>query len=68
MSTTETSPTELPRWSVADVHESLESRSFNEALERIGAETTRLVALFDEHDIRATDPRPVTSADIRPKR
>ena len=54
---------ELPRWSVADIHESLESRSFNEAMERIGAGATRLVAMFDEHDIRATEPRVVTAAD-----
>ena len=64
MSTTE-SPIDLPRWSVADVHESLESRSFNDAMERLGAETTRLVSLFDEHDVRATDPRPATEADGR---
>lgn len=53
----------LPRWSVADVHESLEARSFVDAMERIGAEAERLVALFDEHGVRATDPRPVTAAD-----
>jgi pepF/M3 family oligoendopeptidase len=63
MTTTETEPIELPRWSVADVHESLESRSFTEAQERIGADVTRLVALFDQHGIRAIDPRPVTAAD-----
>ncbi len=63
MTTTETDVTELPRWSVADIHESLESRSFNEAMERIGAEATRLVALFDEHDVRGVEPRPVTAAD-----
>ncbi|HZX56597.1 MAG TPA: hypothetical protein VFE86_18050, partial [Ilumatobacteraceae bacterium] len=57
--TTET----LPRWSVADVHESLESRSFIDALEQVGADSTRLTALFDEHDIRACEPRPVTEAD-----
>jgi oligoendopeptidase F len=56
---------ELPRWSVADVHESLEARSFVDAMERLGAETTRLVALFDEHDVRAIDPRPVTDDDGR---
>jgi oligoendopeptidase F len=33
----ETAPDELPRWSVADLHESLESRSFTDALERVGA-------------------------------
>ncbi|MDW3213507.1 MAG: M3 family oligoendopeptidase [Ilumatobacteraceae bacterium] len=63
MSTTDAETTELPRWSVADVHESLEARSVADAHERIGAGATRLVALFDEHDIRAVEPRPVTPAD-----
>jgi oligoendopeptidase F len=57
--TTET----LPRWSVADVHESLESRSFVDALEQTGADSTRLTALFDEHDIRRCETRAVTEAD-----
>ncbi|MFK7918257.1 MAG: M3 family oligoendopeptidase [Ilumatobacter sp.] len=54
---------DLPRWSVSDIHESLESRSFLDAQERAGAEVARLVSLFDEHDIRATKPRTVTAAD-----
>ncbi|MEJ7801488.1 MAG: hypothetical protein WKF60_13275, partial [Ilumatobacter sp.] len=54
---------QLPRWSVADVHESLEARSVTDAQERVGAAVTRLISLFDEHDIRAIEPRPVTSAD-----
>ena len=53
----------LPRWSVADVHESFESRSFLDAMERAGADVDRLIALFDEHDIRAHDVRPCTDAD-----
>jgi oligoendopeptidase F len=53
----------LPRWSVSDVHESFESRSFTDAMEQAGADTARLTALFDEHDIRACDQRPVTAAD-----
>jgi oligoendopeptidase F len=57
--TTET----LPRWSVADVHESFESRSFVDALEQIGADSTRLAALFDEHGIRGGEKRAVTAAD-----
>jgi pepF/M3 family oligoendopeptidase len=57
--TTET----LPRWSVADVHESFESRSFIDALEQVGADSTRLAALFDEHDIRGGEKRAVTAAD-----
>ena len=53
----------LPRWSVADVHEGLDARSFNDAMERVGAGTARLITLFDEHDIRAVAARPVTAAD-----
>jgi len=47
--------TSLPTWSVTDVHESLSSRSFVDAMERIGAQVHRLESLFDELDIRATD-------------
>ena len=70
MSTTEitdadTSDAELPRWSVADVHESLTARSFTAAMERAGAEVTRLQAAFDEHGIRAVSPRAVTDDDGR---
>jgi oligoendopeptidase F len=54
---------ELPRWSVADVHESLEARSFTDALERSTADVDRLCALFDSHDVRAIEPRPVTDHD-----
>jgi oligoendopeptidase F len=54
---------ELPRWSVADVYDSLHAPEFMAAMERSDAEAARLVALFDEHDIRATEPRPVTEAD-----
>jgi pepF/M3 family oligoendopeptidase len=63
MTTIDNPSTELPRWSVADVHESLDARSFTDAQERITADADRLVALFDERGIRATDPRPVTTAD-----
>ncbi|HWM21779.1 MAG TPA: M3 family metallopeptidase [Ilumatobacteraceae bacterium] len=54
---------ELPRWSVADLHESLEARSFTDALERAGAGVSRLQALFDEHGVRAIAPRTVDDAD-----
>lgn len=53
----------LPRWSVADVHESMDARSFSAAMEQVGSDTDRLIALFDELDIRATEPHPVTAAD-----
>ena len=41
----------------------MSSRSFLAALEQIGADADRLVATFDEHDVRAIEPRPVTAAD-----
>ena len=65
MTTTENRPDAepLPRWSVADVHESLDARSFADALEQARADADRLVALFDELDIRATGARPVTADD-----
>jgi len=53
----------LPRWSVADVHESFEARSFVDALEQADADATRLAALFEEHDIRGCATRAVTEAD-----
>ena len=54
---------DLPRWSVADVHESLDARSFLDAQEQAGADVDRLLALFDEHGIRGGDERPVTADD-----
>ncbi len=53
----------LPRWSVADVFPSLDSPEFRSAMERCGADVTRLTAIFDEHGVRATDRRDVTAAD-----
>ncbi|HSB85188.1 MAG TPA: M3 family oligoendopeptidase [Ilumatobacteraceae bacterium] len=57
------SPAHLPRWNVTDVHESFEARSFVDALERVRADSIRLAALFDVHDIRRCEPRQVTTAD-----
>ena len=54
---------ELPRWSVADVHESLEARSFTDAVERSVADIDRLCALFESHDVRAATPRAATDHD-----
>lgn len=53
----------LPRWSVADVHESIDARSFLNAQEQAGAEVERLVALFDEHNVRSGEQRVATQAD-----
>ena len=55
--------TELPRWSLADVHESIDARSFNDAMERSAADVERLVALFDSLGIRAVEARTPTSED-----
>lgn len=63
MTDTVTESTELPRWSVADVHENFESRSFLDAMERAGADVDRLITLFDEHGIRAVEDRAPTAAD-----
>ena len=54
---------QLPRWDVSDVHASLASRSFTDALDGLAADLARLVALFDHHEIRAVAPRPATQAD-----
>ena len=53
----------LPRWSVADVHESFDARSFTDAMERLGADVTRLGLLFDTHDVRGIAPRQPTADD-----
>jgi oligoendopeptidase F len=63
MTTDESTSQRLPRWSVTDMHESFTSRTFVAALERCGADTARLEALFDEHDVRGMEPRPATAAD-----
>ena len=53
----------LPRWSVADLYESMDARPFLAAMEQAGADTDRLVAMFDEHSIRAIEPHSVSAAD-----
>jgi oligoendopeptidase F len=62
---TDTASSTLPRWSVADLHESFASRSFVDEMERVRADVARLAALFDDHDIRRCDARPVTEDDGR---
>ncbi len=54
---------DLPTWSAADVHESFTARSFTDAMERMASDVDRLVALFDEHGIRAVEGRTPTVAD-----
>jgi oligoendopeptidase F len=54
---------ELPTWDVADVHDSIEARSYVDALERTAADVGRLVAQFDGAGIRAVEPRPPDITD-----
>ena len=56
-------PIELPRWSVVDLHPSLTSRSFVDAMESIGSDVGRLEVTFDEAGIRALESRPATADD-----
>jgi pepF/M3 family oligoendopeptidase len=53
-----------PRWDLTPLYPSLDDRTFNNALEGVYAGVDRLAALYDEHDIRATEPRPVTDDDV----
>jgi oligoendopeptidase F len=60
MSATETPP----RWDLTPIFSGLDDRSFNGSLEGVYARVDRLVALYDELDIRTTEPRAVTDADV----
>lgn len=56
-------PVELPTWSVADLHPSLGSRSFVDAMEAMTSDVGRLEVLFEEEGVRAIEPRPATADD-----
>ncbi|MBJ7368213.1 MAG: M3 family oligoendopeptidase [Ilumatobacteraceae bacterium] len=56
------SDTTLPRWSVADVHDSLSSRSFTDDMENLASDVSRLESLFEHHNVRDVN-RDVTDAD-----
>jgi oligoendopeptidase F len=53
-----------PRWDLTPIFSGLEDRPFNGALEGVYARVDRLVALYDELDIRATEPREIDPADV----
>jgi len=53
-----------PRWDLTPIFSGLDDREFNGALEGVYARVDRLVALYDELDVRATAPRAVTDADV----
>jgi oligoendopeptidase F len=45
----------LPRWDVTDVFPSLTSREFSAATESFGASVSRLTALYDQHNVGASN-------------
>jgi len=53
----------LPRWDLTPFFESIDSREVSGAVEEVGAEVSRLVALYDEHDVRGGEPGAV-DADV----
>jgi oligoendopeptidase F len=53
-----------PRWDLTPIFPDLDDRAFSGALEGVYAQVDRLAALYDELDIRATEPRAVTDADV----
>jgi oligoendopeptidase F len=68
---TDTAPTatapaaadDLPRWETDSLYPGLDSRSYAEGRETVDAEVTRLVALYDRHDVRAGERRAPTAED-----
>ena len=53
-----------PRWDLTPIFSGLDDRAFTGAVEGLYAGVDRLVALYEELDIRDTAPRPVTDADV----
>jgi pepF/M3 family oligoendopeptidase len=53
-----------PRWDLTPIFGGLEARDFNGALEGVYARVDRLIALYDELGIRATETRAVRDADV----
>jgi pepF/M3 family oligoendopeptidase len=53
-----------PRWDLDPIFAGLEGRGFNNALEGVYARVDRLVALYDDLDIRAREQRTVDDADV----
>ena len=57
-------PGPLPRWDVSDVYPSLHSRELTAAREQLAADLVRLVRLYDEHGVGATEPHPPAAAEV----
>ena len=56
--------TELPRWDVTPFFTSLDDPELAGAHERLVAEVTRLVGLYDEHDVRGGEPVELDGAAV----
>ena len=54
----------LPHWDLSDVYPGLDSREFAAAREAYGADVARLVALYDEHDVRGGDALAVDATTV----
>ena len=53
-----------PRWDLDPIYRGLDDRAFTGALEGVYADIGRLAALYDQLDIRTTEPRTPTDADV----
>src|SRR5688572_20796962 len=56
--------TELPHWDLTDIFPSIGSREYAAAREAMGADLTRLTALYDTHDVRGGDGKVVDDATV----
>jgi oligoendopeptidase F len=54
----------LPRWDLTPFFPSLADPAVGAAVEDVGAEMARLVALYDEHDVRGGPPRPIDASAV----
>lgn len=54
----------LPHWDVTDVFPAIGSREYAAAREELGADLTRLTALYDEHDVRGGEDKAVDDAAV----
>jgi pepF/M3 family oligoendopeptidase len=62
---TELLPTEsLPRWDMTPYFPSLQSREFASAQERLGADVERLVALYDQHNVRGGETADLDDSQV----
>lgn len=53
-----------PRWDLTPWFTGADDRALTTALETVHSGVDRLIALYDEHAIGATEPRPVTADDV----